>query len=470
MLLVPIAALLFLAMRLLPPPEGLDAEGWAVAAVAATMALLWLTEALPLPVTAMLPFVALPLMGTMKAGEVAGLYWSPVIFLVLGGAILAVAVETHGLHRRLALAIVRRAPGSARGLLLAFMAATALISMLVSNTATALIMMPVALAIVMALGEPQALDGSGPAEERLGTAMVLGVAWAANIGGAGTLVGTPTNAISAGIVERSLGLKIDFLTWMAFGIPLVVLAIPLAGLVLVVMFRVPGERLDRAQVLGVLGDAGPLTADQKRLLPILALLLLGWVLWPLAAAALGLPAPDDGVVAIMVSLLLFLVPAAGGGTLLHWKDARERVPWDILLLFGGGLALAGAITQSGLAGWIGGQMAALGGLHAVLLALIVVAVVVLVTEFASNVAAASAFMPVVAAVALQTGVAPLPLVMGAAFAASWGYMMPAGTPPNAIAYATGRVTIGQMVRSGVWVNLIGIVLMVGVSFVVGGLL
>lgn len=462
MLLVPLAVLLFLAMRLAPPPAGLDSAGWGVAAVAAVMALLWLTEALPLPVTAMLPFLLLPVMGVMKAGEVAGLYWSPVIFLVLGGAIVAIAVETHGLHRRLALAIVRRAPGSPRGLLLAFMAATAIISMLVSNTATALIMMPVALALVAAL--------EGNPTGKLGTAMVLGVAWAANIGGAGTLVGTPTNAISAGIIERSLGIHIDFLTWMAFGIPLVVLAIPLAGLVLVTMFRVPGHALDRAHMLDVLGHAGPLSADQRRLLPLLALLLLGWVVWPLAGAAFGLPVLDDGVVAIGVSLLMFLAPSSNGGTLLDWREAKTRVPWDILMLFGGGLALAGAITQSGLAAWIGEAMQALGGLHPILLALVVVGVVVLVTEFASNVAAASAFMPVVAAVALQTGAAPLPLVMAAAFAASWGYMMPAGTPPNAIAFATGRVTIGEMVRSGLWVNIIGVILMVSISFTVAGLL
>jgi sodium-dependent dicarboxylate transporter 2/3/5 len=460
-----LALALFGLMRMLPAPAGLSADGWAVAALAAVMAMLWLSGALPLALTSVLPFILLPLMGVMKPAGVAGLYWSPVIFLVLGGAIIAVAVETHQLHRRLALAVVARAPASPRGLVVAFMAATALVSMGVSNTATAFIMMPVALAVAGALAGP-ASGGAG-----LVTAMVLGVAYAANIGGLGTLVGTPTNAISAGIVERSLGLQVDFLTWLAFGVPLVLLAIPATALILIALFRVPGGRLDREELVTLLGRQGALTPDQKRLLPLLALLLLGWVVWPLLAVAFKLPAPDDGMVAMAVSLLLFIVPSAErDGALLDWKATTARLPWDILLLFGGGLALAGAITDSGLAAWIGAQLSALEALPTLMLALLVVGLVVLVTEFASNVAAASAFMPVVAAVAVQTGTAPLPLVMASAFAATWGFMMPSGTPPNAIAFATGHVSIGQMVRAGFFVNLLGILLMVGVSFGVAALL
>ncbi len=451
-------ALLFGLMRLLPPPEGLSGAAWAVAAVAVSMAILWLSEALPLAMTSALPFLLLPLTGVMAPAEVAALYWSPILFLVLGGALVATAVETHGLHRRLALAIVRRAPASPRGLLAAFMVATALLSMLVSNTATALIMMPVALAAMGAL--PERAGGS----RALAAAAVLGIAYAANIGGLGTLVGTPTNAISAAIVERSLGLQLDFLTWLAFGVPLVLLAIPAAWAILLWVCRVPGGRIDPAMLHDLFGEAGPMGPDERRLLPLLGLLLLGWIVLPLLLPTLGLPAPDDGMVAMGVALLLFLVPSVKGGGLLDWQVAKARVPWDILLLFGGGLALAGAITDSGLAAWLGLRMQALGGLHPMLLALAVVAVVVVVTEFASNVAAASAFMPVVAAIALETGNAPLPLAMAAAFAATWGFMMPSGTPPNAIAFATGRVTISEMVRAGALVNLVGTVLIVLVCF------
>jgi sodium-dependent dicarboxylate transporter 2/3/5 len=239
---------------------------------------------------------------------------------------------------------------------------------------------------------------------------------------------------------------------------------------LVVVFRVPAGRLERSTMAALIGEQGPMGVDERRMIPLLLLLLLGWVMLPLVLPAAGLPAPDDGMVAMGVALLLFLVPSERGGALLDWKVARVRVPWDMLLLFGGGLALAGAITDSELAGWLGLRMQALGGLHPMVLALVVVAVVVGVTEFASNVAAASAFMPVVAAVALETGNAPLPLVMGAAFAATWGFMMPSGTPPNAIAFATGHVSIGQMVRAGALVNLVGIALIVLVCFGVAALI
>jgi sodium-dependent dicarboxylate transporter 2/3/5 len=465
-------ALLFGIMRLVPAPEGLSDGAWAVAAVAAAMAVLWLTEPLPLAMTAVLPFLLLPGLGVMGPAEVAGLYWSPILFLVLGGALVAIAVEAHGLHRRLALAIVRRAPASPRGLLLAFMAATALLSMLVSNTATALIMMPVALAVAGSLSSAGASGPGRTADGRpaLVAATVLGVAYAANIGGLGTLVGTPTNAISVAIIERSLGIEVTFLTWLAFGLPLVLLAIPAVGLLLVAVLGVPAARLDRQALSALIGEQGPLGADERRLLPLLALLLIGWIVLPLLLPVVGIPPTDDGIVAMAIALLLFLVPSASGGALLDWQVARARVPWDILLLFGGGLALAGAITESGLAAWLGQEMQALGGLDPMLLALIVVAVVVLVTEFASNVAAASAFMPVVAAIALETGNAPLPLVMAAAFAATWGFMMPSGTPPNAIAYATGKVSIREMVRAGALVNLLGICLIVLVCFGVAALI
>lgn len=456
---------LFALARLAPPPAGLPPEGWAVAAVGALMALFWLTEAIPLALTATLPFLLLPLMGIMDAGDIAGLYWSPIIFLVFGGALLAVAVETHGLHRRLAIAIARAAPPSQRGLLTAFIAATAITSMGVSNTATTLIMMPVALGLLAALAEGPHRPGPGFAP-----ALILGVAYAATVGGLGTLVGSPTNAIAAGIARKSLGLEIDFLTWALFGVPLVLLAIPLTALLLIALFRVPAGRLDRAAVAGALGDGGPLTPNQRRLVPVLLLAVAGWILLPLVPASAGLPRIDDGMIAVGVALLLFLVPAQGGGALLNWPETSRRIPWDILLLFGGGLALAGAITDSGLAAWIGARLQALQGLEPWLLAGVVVLVVVAVTEFASNVAAASAFMPVIAAVAIETGAAPLPLVMAAAFAASWGFMMPAGTGPNAIAFGTGRVSIRDMVRAGALLDLAGIPLIVGVTLAIGALI
>lgn len=460
-LVIAMAVAGFLVLRLLPPPAGLGPDGWAVAALALLMATLWLTEALPLSMTATLPFLLLPVMGVMKPDEIAGLYWSPTIFLVLGGAIVAIALEQRGLHRRLALGIARMAPDSPAGLLLALMAATAITSMLVSNTASALIMMPVALAMARSIGAEGSAQAGG--HSGLTTLLVLGVAYAATIGGFGTLVGSPTNAIATGIIERSLDLRIDFLTWAMFGLPLVILAVPLAAGLLLLMFRpAPGTRLPR------IGPATRLPAmgkDEKHVLAVVSALVLAWIFTPLAGPALGLPRIDDGMIAIAAALLLLAMPASGGGPLLPWH-ALKQVPWDILLMFGGGLALAGAISQSGLAAWLGAGLSGLSALPAWGLAALMIAAIILVTEFASNVATASGFVPVVAAVILATGADPLFFAMCAALASSWGFMMPAGTGPNAIAYATGEVSVRQMVRTGFILNLAGIPLLVAICALV----
>ena len=449
----------FLLLRLLPVPAGLSESGWIVAALAVAMAILWITEALPIAVTATLPFLVLPFAGLGSTAEIAASYASPILFLVLGGAMIALAVEKTGLHRRIALSIARRTRGTEAGVLLAFMSATAVTSMLVSNTATALIMLPVAVALLGALG-PALPSGE---EKGFGKALVLGVAWAATIGGLGTLVGSPTNAIAAGIMNRALGTDISFLSWMVFGIPIVALAIPATALTLARLHGLAGRPIERALVLEALGSSGRLGPGERRLIPVLGVLLFGWIVLPLVRQPLGLPEVNDGIVAMAVALALFLLPDGGGGRLLDRSDL-PRLPWDILLLFGGGLALAEAITQSGLAAWSGTQLQGLHALHPVLLAMLLVALIILVTEFASNVATASGFMPVVAAVAASGAAPPLALAMAAALASSWGFMMPAGTPPNALAFATGRIRVIDLVRGGFLINLLGIPLIVGVAF------
>jgi len=456
---------LFTLLRMLPEPAGMPPAAWAVAALAILMAVLWFTEALPLAATAMLPFLLLPLMAISTPEKVASTYWSPTIFLVLGGAMFALAVERAGLHIRIALAITRAAPPNPRGLLIGFMVATALVSMVVSNTATTLIMMPVALVLVassdVALGPRDA--------DRFAIALVLAIAYAANIGGLGTLVGSPTNAIAADIIYRTLDLKVDFLMWAMFGLPIVALAIPASAALLILTCRVPRTGLDRTTIAAALGTSGPLSVDERRLLPLLGLLLVGYIVLPLIKKPLGLPPIEDGMVAIAVALLLLLVPSEKGNTLLSWPDTK-RLPWDILLLFGGGLALAAAISDSGLATWLGVQKSALGDLPLWLLAGILVIIIIIVTEFASNVATASGFMPVIAAVVLATGADPLLLAIPAAMASSWGFMMPAGTGPNAIAFGTGRIPIRTMIKTGFAMNLIGVPLIVGVCFAVAAML
>jgi sodium-dependent dicarboxylate transporter 2/3/5 len=461
-----LGVLAFAVLRLLPPPAGMPPEAWAVAALVILMAIFWFTEALPIAATAMLPFVVLPLLGIASTREVASQYYSPIIFLVLGGAIVAVAVEKYGLHRRIALGLAARSPASLAGVLAAFMAATALISTLISNTATTLIMMPVAIALLAALPGVVGED----AERRFAPVLILGVAYAANIGGLATLVASPTNAIAAGIIERSLGLRITFLDWALFGVPLAIVSLPIAIGALMMVGRVANAPLDPRPLLDAIGRPGPLTGPQRRLIPLLGLLLFGWLVLPFLKAPLGLEAVDDAMVAIIVALLLFIVPAGRGeGPILAWSDTK-RVPWDVLLLFGGGLALATFIADSGLADWLGTQLSGFAQLPPWALAMIAVAIMLLVTEFASNVATASAFMPVVAAVAMETGVNPLPLMMAAALAPTWGFMMPAGTGPNAIAFSTGRVPIRQMIGTGFLLDLAGIPLIVGTCFIVAALI
>lgn len=456
-----LAAAAFVGLRLLPAPAGLTADAWLVAAVAVAMAILWVSEAIPIAATATLPFILLPLFGRADPAAVAASYWSPILFLVLGGAMVARAIERAGLHKRIALMLAARTKSTERGLLLGFMAATAITSMIVSNTATALIMLPVALALLSAL---EAARGTAN-EAGFGKALVLGVAWAATIGGLGTLVGSPTNAVAAGILNRALGTDIGFLLWLGFGLPVVAVAIPLAALLLVRLHQVPAAPVDAAVVEAAIGRPGPMTVAERRLLPVLLFLLAGWVLLPLLRGPLELPDVEDATVAMVAALVLLVVPDGAGGRLLAAEDL-PRLPWEVLLLFGGGLALAAAVTDTGLAGWIGTRLDGLAVLHPLLLAMLLVALMVLVTEFASNVATASGFMPVVAAVAAGGAAPPLALAMAAALASSWGFMMPAGTPPNALAFASGRIRVVDMVRGGLVLNLLGVGLLPVLAFLV----
>ncbi len=438
---------------LLPPPAGLSDAGWLTFALLVVMALWWITEALPVTATALLPFVVLPLTGAAKINEVAASYMAPVIFLVLAGALLALAMEKHGLHRRIAVVVVSRSSNKPRALVLSFMAATAFISMWVSNTATTLIMMPIGIAVLAAITPSESPDE--PNLRAFRCALVLGIAYAASIGGLGTLLGSPTNGIAVGLIANTLGVQITFLDWLAFGLPLVLITIPLSWLLLTrVAFRFQLAPLDRSHVLAAIGQQGPLSVAERRLIPVLLLATLAWILMPQLKTLPGLAALDDAIVGVVAALALFVIPGERTERLLDWRDT-QRAPWDVLILFGGGLALADAITKTGLGQWIGQELAAIDVLPLIGIMLVVTLVVIVVTEFASNVAAAASFVPVVAGVAATLNTDPLWLVIPAALAATWGFMMPSGTPPNAIAFATGFVRVRQMVGAGIWIDALG---------------
>ncbi|OAN98435.1 C4-dicarboxylate ABC transporter [Sphingomonadales bacterium EhC05] len=449
----------FVLMLLMPAPESMSAEAWKVAALTILMASWWMTQAVPLTATALLPFLALPMFDVMTARETASQYYSPILFLILGGAFLALAIERVGLHKRLALAILGFAGKSAWGILFAFMIATAILSMLISNTSSTLIMVPIALAVLVAGGIK---DGE---TEGFAGALVMGVAFAASIGGVGTLVGSPTNAIAAGLMNKTLGMEIDFLTWLKFGMPVVIVGIPVLAAILIVVQKVGRHSFDGSKVRAAIGSPGPWSMPEKRLVPVVILVVLGWLFLPQLKSVLPDGALHDGSIAIFGGLLLFMLPDGTGRKLLNWKEA-DRAPWGVIMMFGGGLALAAGIIDSGLADWLGGALEPLRTVPVIIIAVALVALVILVTEFASNVATASGVMPVVASLILATGVDPVLLAMPAAIAASWGFMLPSGTGPNAIAWSTGHIQLPKMLKSGFFLDIAGIPIIIGCVWMV----
>jgi sodium-dependent dicarboxylate transporter 2/3/5 len=478
-----LGALALLATCLLPPPEGLSREGFVVAGLTVLMAAWWMTEALPLTATALMPFLVLPFAGVSSAKDTAATYYSDILFLLLGGAFIALAIERTGLHRRLAVGILRLAGHHAGpwGLLTAFMVSAGLLSMFISNTSTALIMMPMALAVLeggtlasssAAVGQHETADPIDTAglkassngavgQQGLSGALPMGIAFAASIGGLGTIVGSPTNAIAVGLIDEALGYRIGFAEWMAYGVPMVLVGIPLAAWIVGRVQRVGDTPFDAPAARAAIATHADWTTPEKRLIPVVAITFVLWMAQVWIEPFMPAGSLTDGTIAIAASLTLFLLPDGTGRPLLTWPEA-DRAPWGVIMMFGGGLALAAGMTASGLAAWLGQELLPLRAAPLIVIALALTALVVLVTEFASNVATASAIMPVVASLAVALGVDPLLLAIPAAFAASWGFMLPAGTGPNAIAWATGRIRLGAMVCAGALLDIAGIALIVAV--------
>lgn len=452
----------FLAVLAAPPPAGLVPAGWRTAGVAILMAIWWLTEAVPIPATALLPIVLLPLVGAGSVTEVAAPYANPIIFLFLGGFLIALSMERWELHRRVALNILSRVGGRPRAILAGFMAATAFLSMWVSNSAVALMMLPIGISVVGYV-EPAAGDGEGGAQG-FALALMLGIAYASSIGGMGTLVGTPPNAFLAGFIDESYGIQIGFAEWMKLGLPLVLLSLPPVYAVLArrVSGAPPGDReRARAGIAAELEALGPTTSAEKRVALVFGLAAGLWIFRPLLETRV--PGLSDAGIAIACGLLLFLLPAERGKPgVLDWEWA-ERLPWGVLILFGGGLSLAAAIDRTGLNAWLGGAAAGLADWPPWLFVALVTALVVMLTELTSNTATAAAFLPILGAVALEIGWDPRLLCVPAALAASSAFMLPIATPPNAIVYGSGRVTIPQMARAGMWANVIMTVLITGLA-------
>ncbi|MGQ0703990.1 MAG: SLC13 family permease [Gemmatimonadales bacterium] len=445
--------LVFVALVLLPPPAGMPVAAWRTAAAALLMAIWWVTEAIPLAATALIPLAVFPFLGVAEIGPAAAPYANPVIFLFLGGFLIASGLEASGLHRRIALAILNAVGPRPARVVGGFMAAAAFVSLWVSNTATVAMFLPLALSVAALVDRA----GAEPRDaEYFGAALLLGLAAAANIGGLGTLIGTPPNALLAGFMEETYRRPIGFAQWMLVGIPLVLLALPIAWFLLVrVLFpvrmaEVPGGRalLERERA-----GLGKPSREELAAGAIAGLAAAAWVTRPWLERVL--PGLSDAGIAIIAGLLVFLIttPRARAEGTAEW-DRFQALPWGVLLLFGGGLSLAEAMQTSGLASWLGDWLRTLERLPLGLMVLLVTALLVFLTELASNTAIAAALLPVSGALASGIGADPLLLAVPVALAASCGFMLPVGTPPNAMVYGTGRIRMSQMVRSGLWLDLL----------------
>lgn len=441
-------------------PQDLDQPARIVAATGLLMAIWWATEAIPLSVTALVPIVVFPIAGVATIQESAAPYADPIIFLFLGGFLVALAVERSQLHRRIALIIFRALGRSGSGLVAGFMLAAAVISMWISNTSTTLMLFPIAMSLALVVAETSP-DLSEKGRHDFKVALLLGLAYGASIGGVATLVGSPTNAFMAGFMLSEYGQEIAFARWMLVGIPVSVLMLPLGWFLLTrclypVNFVASQET--REELIRRHRALGPMSKAEKRTAVLFALLVMGWVARKPIAKALGMDALSDSGVAMFAALLAFVIPSGTDRhALVHWSDTA-RLPWGILLLFGGGLSLAAALSSSGLTVWLGQQLAPLGAINHILLVIAITSLVIFLTELTSNVATTATLLPVVAALAVELGMDPLVLAVPVTIAASCAFMLPVATPPNAIVFSSGEIEIKEMMRAGFWLNIVSIIL------------
>lgn len=453
------------------------------AATAVLMGGWWMTEAIPIPATALLPLVIFPLFNSeVKINDIGASYGNSIIFLFMGGFLLALAMQRWNLHRRIAL-LTLKVMGTKPSMMVAgFMVATGFLSMWVSNTATAVMMIPIGVSVLMLIAQAsggtniQVEQGAAADDESVkqaviksnfGTALMLGIAYAASIGSLGTLIGTPPNTLLAGYMADAHGVTIGFGQWMIVGVPLAVLVLFFCWLLLTkVLFKpeideIPGGRTLISTEYQKLGSMG---AGEAKVLVIFILAALAWIFVPIVWPE-DPPITDAGI-AVVVGLLLFALPAGGsakkGVRLIDWETAT-KLPWGVLLLFGGGLALSSQFTTSGLTEWIGDSVGGLGTLPLLLIVALVATGVLFLTELTSNTATAATFLPVAGGIALGMGYDPMLLAIPVALVATCAFMLPVATPPNAIAYGSGYVTIGQMVKGGLWLNIFCIFAVTGAT-------
>lgn len=450
--------LLFLIIILFYKPEGLSLEGKAVLASTAWIAVWWITEAIPIAVTALLPIILFPLSGGLDLTTTTSAFGHKYVFLYLGGFIIAIAIEKWNLHKRIALNIIHIIGSDVRKIILGFMIATAFLSMWISNTATSVMMLPIGIAIIKQLKDnPKTIENEN---QIFGKALMLAIAYSASIGGIATLIGTPPNLVLAGVVSDTYGYEISFLQWFMFGFPISILLLFICWRYLTryaftfTQTEFPGGKEEIKRLLKALGN---ISYEEKLVAIIFATTAFCWITRSFVLQPI-FPALDDTIIAVFFAILLFLIPSKNKKErLINWEQA-VKLPWGIILLFGGGMALAKGFETSGLAAWIGNQMTTLQGITTILLVLLLVAAVNFLTEITSNLATTAMLLPVLAPMALTVDIHPFILMVGAAVAASCAFMLPVATPPNAVVFGSGYLRIPDMVNKGIVMNIISIII------------
>lgn len=472
----PIVAILILTLADLDPANPLVTK---TAAVAALMAVWWITEAIAIPATALLPVALFPLLGIMNGKAVASVYFNHIIFLFIGGFIMALAMQRWNLHRRIALAIVSLIGAGPNGILLGFMLATAFLSMWISNTATTMMMVPIALSVIMRLRE----ENQSPRQDRFATGLLIGIAYAASIGGIATLIGTPPNLSFTRIFAIYFpgAPEISFAQWFAFGLPLSILMLTIAWGLLSYFFV--SKRASESKPTDLFRQEyrrlGPMSYPEKVVLVLFVFMALLWLFrkdidtgWFSIPGWSGmLPDPrlvDDGTIAIGIALLMFVIPARNKARerLMNWETA-SKLHWGIVILFGGGFALAAGIKESGLALWMADQLTGLGSVSPLVLIASTCTLMTFLTELTSNTATTEMALPLLGSLAVAIKANPLLFMIPATLSASCAFMLPVATPPNAIVFGSGEVKMSDMVKIGIIMNLIGVVVITALTYILG---
>lgn len=451
--------LLFIVLLFLEPPTGMSKEAYLMLGISLWIAIWWISEAIPIAVTSLLPIVLFPLSGILDVGETTAAFGDKYVFLYLGGFILAIAIEKWNLHKRIALNIINLIGTNIYRIILGFMVATAFLSMWISNTATAVMMLPMAMSIVSELKDNPTTDENE--NTIFGKALMLSIAYAASIGGIATLIGTPPNLVFAGFVQKTYGIEISFWQWIRFGLPISILMLGIAWFYLTrVAFKFkqiefPGGK---QEINRLLKQIGPMKIEEKLVLAVFILTAFCWITRSFILQKL-VPSMDDTSIAIGAAILLFILPSSSKKKpLIIWEDAI-KIPWGIILLFGGGMALASGFQTTGLAVWLGNQMSLLEGISLFLLVLIIIAAVNFLTEVTSNLATTAMLMPILAPMALNLNINPFILMVATTVAASCAFMLPVATPPNAVVFGSGYLKISDMIKAGFWLNILSIILL-----------